>query len=110
MLNKIGFFQLGNLIQNRVPFFLLNMGPDISNWYTSLYKDHVNKNQTIVSSEGVENLLETRNVAKDAAIILLCADGQNSLVIFQALEKKGYTNVYLVDGGYQQMMTERSTT
>ena len=75
-----------------------------------MYKDHVVKNQITLGASEIDHLLETKNVAKDAAIILLCTDGQTSLIIFQALEKKGYTNVYLVDGGYQQMMTERSTT
>jgi hypothetical protein len=28
--------------------------------------------------------------------------------LYKELEKMAYTNVYVVDGGYQQMVTERS--
>ena len=107
MLNKIGFFQLDNLVKNRVPFHLLNMGTDISSWFISIYKDHFLKNQILVQPDELMQTLESKKLASDAAIILLCNEGSTSLEIYRELEKKGYTNVYVVDGGYQQMMTER---
>ncbi len=107
MLNKIGFFQLDNLIKNRIPFYLLNMGPDISSWFISLYKEHLTKNQILVQPPELLPILESKKLALDAAIILLCSQGSTSLEMYQELQKKGYTNVYVVDGGYQQMMTER---
>lgn len=107
MLNKIGFFQLDNLVKNRVPFHLLNMGPDISSWFMSIYKEHFIKNQILVQPDDLLQTVESQQLALDAAIILLCNDGPTSLEMHQKLENKGYTNVYVIDGGYQQMMTER---
>lgn len=107
MLNKIGFFQLDNLVKNRIPFHLLNMAADLSSWYISVYKDHLVKNQMLVPPNELLQLVAVKELAFDAAIILLCNDGAASLEVYQELEKKGYTNVYVVDGGHQQMMTER---
>ncbi len=110
MLNKIGFFQFDNLIKNRIPFLLFNFSKDLSSWYQSLYKEHLLKNQILTNSGQFLQDLESKAAAKDAAIILLCDETQESTRLFAELEKKGYTNVYVVDGGYQQMMTERSSS
>lgn len=108
MLNKIGFYQLDNLIQNRVPFLLVNKGPEITSWFTSLGKIHIEKSLFSSQSRDLVNDLTTQDVPKDAAIVLLCNDGSESLPLYKTLESNGYTNVYVIDGGYQQMMTERS--
>ena len=108
MLNKIGFFQLDNLIQGRVPFLLINLGPEIFTWYSSLAKLHLEKSLFVTTEEQILPNLQKQDVPDHAAIILLCPDGVRSTKISIDLEKKGYTNVYVIDGGYQQLMTERS--
>ncbi len=110
MINKIGHFQLDNLIKNRIPFLLLNMTVDISNSYLSIYKDLVIKNQTLIKVDEILKYVEVNSVPFDAAVILLCGNGEDSLVQHKKLEKLGYTNVYVIDGGYQQMMTEHLKT
>ena len=110
MLNKIGFFQFDNLIKNRIPFLLFNFGSDLSSWYQSLYQEHLLKNQILTNSGQFLQDFESQAASKDAAIILLCEEAGDSARFFAELEKKGYTNVYVVDGGYQQMMTERSSS
>lgn len=108
MLNKIGFFQLDNLIQGRVPFLFINLGPDIFSWYASLSRQHLEKSLFATIEDQILPNLLAQNIAEHTAIVLLCTDGVRSSKISIDLEKKGYTNVYVIDGGYQQLMTERS--
>lgn len=108
MLNKIGFYQLDNLINNRVPFVFLNLsGNSLTDWYTVLSRLHVQTYEIMLSAGDVQAELDSRKVPTDHAIVLLCQDGQLSTEIYEALSAKHYTNVYVVDGGYQQMMTEK---
>lgn len=107
MLNKINFFQLDNLINNRVPFMFYNMANSVSDWYSSVSRMHVNTYEKVVKENEVVPNLTDNKVPKDYAIVLLCPFGQISLKLYSELEKLGYTNVYVVDGGYQQIVTER---
>ncbi len=107
MHNKIGFFQLDNLINNRVPFLFFNMSESISGWYTSVSKMHLDTYQMLTTEAEITNLLSEKKAPKDHAIVLLCKDGRDSVKICSQLEKSGYTNVYVIDGGYQQIVTER---
>lgn len=106
-LNKIGFYQLNSLIENRVPFAFFNLATDIQSWYSSIQKLHVEAWQILLTEDQVQNELESRKLPKDFAIVFLCPDGQQSSRIAEDLQAKGYTNVYLIDGGYQQMVTDR---
>ncbi len=106
-INKIGFYQFDNLVQGRIPFMFLNLSHDVSNWYNSIYKLHIETYQVCLKEADIEQELKTRQIPLDFAILVLCDDGQKSEKIAQNLHKKGYTNVYMINGGYQQMMTER---
>lgn len=108
LLNKIGYFQLDNLINNRVPFAFYNMGPSILEWYGSVSRLHLENYQRLLSADEVLADLTARKVPKDFAIVLLCEDGKQSMQLFSELQKESYTNVYVIDGGYQQMVTDRS--
>lgn len=105
--NKIGYYQLNNLIENRVPFLFFNYGTDLTPWYQSIQKLHVEAWQVMLTESQTQSELDSRKIPKDFAILLLCQDGKQSARIAADLEKKGYTNVYLIDGGYQQMVTDR---
>ena len=108
MLNKIGFFQLDNLISNRVPFMFYNMSSSLADWYNSVNRLHVQNYEKLVKESDVINDLTQNKVPKDYAIVLLCPDGHTSLKLYAELEKLAYTNVYVVNGGYQHIVTERS--
>lgn len=108
MLNKINFFQLDNLIRNRIPFILLNLGPSLKELYSSVYKLHVEANEVLTDFEKVMDVLAEKKAPKDAPLLLICQDGEKSAALFKDLQAKAYTNVYLIDGGYQQLMTERA--
>lgn len=107
MPNKMGFYQLDNLISNRVPFLFFNMSESILGWYSSVSKMHLENYQILTSETEIIAILEEKKAPKDYAIVLLCPDGRISLKVNTELEKRGYTNVYVIDGGYQQMVTER---
>ena len=108
MINKIGFYQLDNLIQNRVPFMFYNMSESIADWYGSVSRMHVNSYQVLLRADSVLDDLAAKKVPKDYAIVLLCEDGNSSLRLFDELQRHSYTNVYVVDGGYRQLVTDRT--
>ena len=111
MLNRIGFFQFDNLVKNRIPFLFLNLTTeDISIGYTSIYKLHVETNQKMTTESSILTDYLNSSLSKDTAIVLMCKDGAVSSQVATEFEKKGYTNVYVIDGGYQQLMTERSSS
>lgn len=108
MLNKIGFYQLDNLINNRVPFLFLNLsGNSLVDWYTVLSRLHVQTFEVMLAEADIQAELDNRKVPTDHAIVLLCPDGTLSMKIYGELSAKHYTNVYVIDGGYQQLMTEK---
>jgi rhodanese-related sulfurtransferase len=109
MLNQISFFQLDNLIKNRIPFTLINLGPSLKDLYTSIYRTHVESHELM--SESIDHAmqqLEAKKTPNEAALLVICQDGKQSSKLSMELAKKSYTNVYLINGGYQQLMTERS--
>ena len=108
MLNQINFFQFDNLVKNRVPFTLLNFGTSLIPLYSSVYKNHLENQEILTDESKFEQVLAEKKIPKDGALVLICNDGQNSSKLYRDLEKKAYTNVYLINGGYQQLMTERS--
>lgn len=109
--NKIGYYQLNNLIENRVPFIFFNLGEDLAPWFTLMAKMHVENWQVRIDPSQADSQIQAdlteRNIPKDFAIVVLCPNGKQSAEITEDLEKKGYTNVYLIDGGYRQMMTDK---
>lgn len=107
MLNRISFYQFDNLVRNRIPFMFINMNSDVSTWYDSIYKLHIQTNQVLTSLPEIPSVLDSKKIPKDFAILLLCQNGRESEKAATDLQKKGYTNVYLIDGGAQQMMTDK---
>ena len=108
MMNKIGYYQFDNLIRNRIPFLLLNLGQDVSAWYESIFKQHLETQQRRVDDSEIDALLKMEKIPKEFPILLLCQNGRVSSKVSETLTKQGYSNVYLIDGGIQQMMTDKS--
>ena len=107
MFNKIGFYQLDNLINNRVAFLFFNMSESLLNWYTSVSRMHLESYEILTTEAQIIAILNEKKAPKDYAIVLLCNDGSRSVLIEKELQKLAYTNVYVIDGGYQQLVTER---
>ena len=68
---------------------------------------HLETYQILTADTEIFAILTEKKPPKDYAIVLLCKDGISSLKIEKELAKLAYTNVYVIDGGYQQMVTER---
>lgn len=107
MLNQIGFYQLDNLINNRVPFLFINMAQSLTPLYSSVSRVHVQTHERLCTFEGALNEVIGSGLPKSGAIVLLCENGEASMKLSHELEKNSYTNVYVVNGGYQQIVTER---
>lgn|GEM_PF-1631511 len=105
---KINFYQLDNLINNRVPFLFFNMSESLLSWYSSVSKMHVETYEIMLKENQLIAVLTEKTAPKNYAIVLLCDEGSVSLQLAENLEKLAYTNVYVIDGGYQQMVTERN--
>ncbi len=68
---------------------------------------HLESYEILTAESGIIALLTKKKAPKDYAIVLFCPDGRISLKLNTELEKLGYTNVYVFDGGYAQLVTER---
>lgn len=107
MLNQIGFYQLDNLINNRVPFLFINMAQSLVPYYNSVSRVHVQTHERLCNVENAWSEIIASGIPLHGAIVLLCQDGRASMRMSEQLEKNSYTNVYVINGGYQQIVTER---
>lgn len=105
-LRGIGGFQFENLIRNRIPFLLLNLGADTAGLFPSYHQSHLDR-QTLRGSRE-EALVKIRESAVPAehAIVLLSQDGGICEFVAAQLEEAGYTNVYWVRGGMNSLRQE----
>ena len=64
------------------------------------------KNAVKINGADVERHLKENKLALDAPIILLCENGKSSGVVCGILEKQGYKNVYVAEGGIEGLLSE----
>ncbi|PWU22271.1 MAG: rhodanese-like domain-containing protein [Bdellovibrio sp.] len=104
---SIGFFQFDNLIRQRVPFVLLSWECDLSDWYAGLEAEHLRR----VCRDGrqVDQLLPELRRDLISPVVLLCRDGIYSSKLAAEMGGQGFTNVFFVLGGLDQMLKERGT-
>lgn len=107
--NEIGFYQFDNLIQNRVPFVLVNLGVDLSSWYKSLYALHLENHSIKTTAEQAVALVREKNLPAHHAIVVLDQQGEISTSVAQQLESAGFINVFVVKEGVLGMQKERAT-
>lgn len=115
-LNEITFYQLENLILQKVPFKFIDLhstNEASSNEIHEAFK-HLNpyylrffKEQFVEMTS--QNTLEEINLLKlslETPFILLCKDGQHSSKKASELEAFGYKNIYVLTGGLQQLLKD----
>lgn len=107
--NQIGYFQLDNLLQNRIPMLLVSLDPvDLNSWYNSLVNLHL-KNITLECSENnAIDLIQEKKLASSHAIIVIDRDASKSPDIVKKLEALGYINAFFVQGGWLGISAERN--
>lgn len=108
-LNEIGYFQFENLIRNRVPFVLLNLGADLSNFFEGLSQKHLQSVEIQTTETAAIADLKAKNLDKSYAVILICQNGDLSGSFVKAVEGLGYVNVYTIHRGLKGLVEEKST-
>jgi rhodanese-related sulfurtransferase len=96
---EISFFQLDNLVRNRVGFCLLNLQDDFPQLYQGIFQDHLTQSVMQVQSGQPQTELAQRKIPKDAGIIVVCNDGAKSSDVCQTLIQQGYINAYYLKDG-----------
>ena len=109
ILNEIGFFQFDNLIRNRIPFIILNLGVDIKNFYKlPLYQNHLEGVAVNTTRGEALTELQNRKIPQHEAVLVLCSTGTESAQVVDELEKAGYSNVFFVKNGYDSLKADAS--
>lgn len=103
---QIGYFQLSNLVRNKVPFtfLILNFEPTLEQApleFRSLLSLAVRS----TTSEAVQAVSQL-GLKREHPIVVLCEQGSESLQISKDLESKGFLNIYHVKGGWVNVLTE----
>lgn len=102
---EIGLFQLENLVLTRTQFGLLDLRqvPAV----TSVRPiDMILKAAVAVTPAQVVNYIQTQKWIKEYPVVLLCESGQVSSQIARQLEATGYSNIYVVAGGAEGLLSE----
>ena len=102
---EIGLFQLENLFVSHARFCFLDLRssppaevhPGLDKILTSAEK---------VADRKLEDHLTTQNVDKNTPVVLLCENGRVSSAAAGRLEKKGFCNIYVIEGGIQGLLSE----
>jgi rhodanese-related sulfurtransferase len=101
---QVGFFQLTNLVKNKVPFLLASFGP--------LEKSNIGPlNQILEKAVSFEPLNASEQIIgkhpdKGSPIVLLCSNGKASAKLAKELSEKGYLNVFVVNNGLEGLLIE----
>jgi rhodanese-related sulfurtransferase len=109
ILNEIGFFQFDNLIRNRIPFVILNLGVELKGLYKiPLYQNHMENLSISATKATAVAELEKKNLPKHEAVLVVCPTGVDSSQVVDDLEKAGYTNVFFIKNGFESLKTDAS--
>lgn len=103
-LNSINSFQFNNLVQNRVPFLIVNLGVHLAHQYRGLEKMHIERHSVETSEENALKDITSLNIKFDHALVVICQDGFKSQKIASLIEQKGFINVYTLKNGYNELM------
>lgn len=97
---EIGYFQLNNLVRNKVPFALLLVDMDVS--------ENLEEPIAMVMRSGVclkaQNFwahVEHMGCPLEHPFVLMCPEGDISLSLASEMVEKGYKNIYCIKGGWK---------
>jgi rhodanese-related sulfurtransferase len=102
---QIGYFQLANLVRNKVPFSLFSMDINVpSNLPSDL--PSIAKLMTSTTVSRLLSDIKALNLKADHPLVLLCDSGVQSAGMATQLANQGFLNVYVVRGGWQSLYLE----
>lgn len=104
---EIGWFQIENLMINQMKFVLFDLRPGAEHpvepkalWSHAL---------KVPPTQAVELARAKLGSAHDP-LLLLCSDGRTSGQVAADLVKAGFTNIFVIEGGYQKLLSEFDRT
>lgn len=105
-LGQIGYFQLSNLVRNKVPFTLMVL--DFVPPQESLPKEMAKLLQMAVfsSAADVGTKIAEMSLRADNPLVLMCKNGEISSHVNAQLIEKGFLNVFVVKGGWDALCAE----
>jgi|SRR5665213_1242935 len=101
---EIGLFQLENLIHSHSRFNFFDLRENTKALPESL--EAILARAIRLSVKTVEQYVKDQRFAKDAPLILVCENGQTSVRAAEKLEAEGFTNVYVIEGGVEGLVSE----
>jgi len=102
----IGFFQMDNLVRNRIPFCLFTIDVEFDALYKGQELEHIKRYEHCLnhaSSTEVHHILETKKYRKIDPVLVVCQNGIQSRDLANQLGVLGYLNCYFVEGGFDQL-------
>ena len=102
---EIGLFQIENLALTRITFLLLDLRDDRSRPLPGPLSEGSIAVESVSSNKAI-NFLNQQAGLKDRPVVLLCEAGKTSTSLAQELETQGFSNVYVVAGGYEGLLLE----
>lgn len=107
--NSIGYYQLNNLIEVRVPMVLINLeNVDLKPWYNSITAMHLDHISLHCTPEEAVAKVTSLGCPPHMSIVVLDQNESHSKKVADSLEKKGFINAYYVKGGFEGLSLEKS--
>lgn len=115
-LSYVGYFQFENLVKNRVPFALLNLGSDIESCVGKRPEDKqdldfLSRHEIKISAGDIltspKNFVSNHRLDKNQPIVFVCNDGHDSEKAAQEIEKLGFINVFVLRNGVTGFLKEK---
>lgn len=101
-MSHIGFFQLSNLVRNKVPFALYALDLTLPQKLQGPLSQMMQGVQFFASENFIENLLKI-DLKLNHPIVLLCQNGKLSESMAEKLSELGYINVYSIKDGWENL-------
>lgn len=110
-ISTLGYFQLENLMENRVPFILLSWGQSFEGWFTGTGKMHLGAvlkviPETSKAKEALALILDLK-LSQENPVVVVGPNQKISEETSTLLEKQGFKNVFLVSGGFPGLEKDR---
>jgi rhodanese-related sulfurtransferase len=105
----LGYFQFNNLVENRVPFLLVNLGVDLTGLFNSVSMMSLENNTLNTTLEKASAEIAAKKLPPHFAIVSICRDGKESCQLAKMLEDQGVVNSYYVEGGCEEFAKQKAT-
>lgn len=108
--SEIGYFQLNNLIEVRIPMILLNIEKvDLKPWYNSVTRMHLENISLESNPQEALGQIKKLNYPAQVSIIVIDQNGLYAPDVVKQLEEAGFTNAFYVKGGFMGVCAEKTS-